>query len=358
MSEAYADKELIVSLSGNLGFVSLDEVLRLLTRSDQQGCVSVSGDGVSGRVFVVKGGISLATTNEDEGLRTLLVKSGLVDSTEVGAESPIPKDNTDLVELLREVTVESIYRLGMQGATFEVYEGRDSRYASPRPFELEHLLDDAKRRLNDWAEVSKIVSDLETRVRFQRDLGDRDEVTIKREAWRVLSEVRDGSSVSQIAGELGTTEFWTARIVARLMEEDLLDTEKPATAPQATSWDTPLEDAVSTLEQQSHGDESEDESQTTADVAEAEADTEAVAEARTAMDEDAEDEEVNPNESWWEEPEDEAGADGEGDVEEDTEAFLEKVFSELETPEEPEDEGYGLLRRRRLGAMRDLGNDS
>ena len=46
------------------------------------------------------------------------------------------------------------------------------------------------------------------------------------------------------------------------------------------------------------------------------------------------------------------------DVEDDTEAFLEKVFSELEPEDEPESEGHGLLRRRRLGTMiPDASND-
>ncbi len=56
-----------------------------------------------------------------------------------------------------------------------------------------------------------------------------------------------------------------------------------------------------------------------------------------------------------------------GDVEEDTEAFLEKVFSELGSSEAEEDsgseesepeEGYGLLRRRRMGSLRDFSSDS
>ncbi|HEY4606677.1 MAG TPA: hypothetical protein VIH55_03435, partial [Acidimicrobiia bacterium] len=38
-------------------------------------------------------------------------------------------------------------------------------------------------------------------------------------------------------------------------------------------------------------------------------------------------------------------------VEEDTEAFLEKVFSQLENNGQPEEEGHGLLRRRRLGSV-------
>jgi len=45
------------------------------------------------------------------------------------------------------------------------------------------------------------------------------------------------------------------------------------------------------------------------------------------------------------------------EVEEDTEAFLEKVFSELDTSTEQDEEGYGLLRRRRMGALKDSSGD-
>ena len=47
-----------------------------------------------------------------------------------------------------------------------------------------------------------------------------------------------------------------------------------------------------------------------------------------------------------------------GEVEEDTEAFLEKVFSELDSSNDEEEEGYGLLRRRRMGVMRDSSGDT
>jgi hypothetical protein len=51
------------------------------------------------------------------------------------------------------------------------------------------------------------------------------------------------------------------------------------------------------------------------------------------------------------------GNEGE-DVEEDTEAFLEKVFSELDSNESEAEEGHGLLRRRRMGTLRDFSSDS
>lgn len=356
-----------MSLTGNLGFVSLDEVLRLLTRSNQKGAVNVRGEGVKGRIFVTKGGITLATTTDDEGLRHLLVKSELVDdeflrAVEGGQESFAPvveKTGGAITDLLREMSVESIYQLGIKGDSFEVYEGQETRYGSPQPFDLEALLEDSKQRLNDWAEVSKTVTDLHAQVSFVRDLGERDEVSIDRDAWKLLSEVGAGASVSQIADELGTTDFWTARVAKRLIDKDLLAIR--AGQPVAEAFIEP-EPAV----------------------------TEEWSEPAPEPTLDAAEEYVDPNESWWEEPEEEEAAaeaeqleptayeepqpaptdeeamseysDEAEDVEEDTEAFLEKVFSELDSSSDEdtdEEEGYGLLRRRRMGAIRDMsGNDS
>lgn len=362
-----------MSLSGNLGFVSLDEVLRLLTRSGQRGSVAVRGQGVEGRVFVTRGGITLATIDDDQGLQTLLLKSGLVEPHELADGVGLERDDQELIDLLREITVESIYRLNLHGDTFDVTEGAEARFASPEPFELEQLLEDSRKRLEDWAEVSQIISDLSSRIRFQRDLGGREEVTIKRDAWRVLSEVGSGASVTQIATELGTTEFWAARIVARLIENHLLDTEGEAKPTPASDepWAMPV-----TSEMQAEEPYSEPEPDTAYAFGEPEQASRPEDEAAEAVDEtedepaevpavsgqpQAGDDDFDPNQSWWQEPARESAdneADDGSEVEEDTEAFLEKVFSELDTDEESEDEGYGLLRRRRLGAMRDIARDT
>jgi len=439
-------------LSGNLGFVSLDEVLRLLNRSNRIGSVDVTGQAVRGRIFVTQGGVALATTSDDEGLHRHLVKSGLVDedsllSVESGKTTLaaiVEKSGGAVVDLLREITVESVYQLGLNGDSFEVEEGEKTRYASPKPFDVESIIDDAKQRLTDWDELSRTVSDLDDVMSISRDLGERDEVSINRDAWRVLSEIGSGSSVVSIAGELGTTDFWAARVAAGLIDDDLLVV---AAVESDEEVQTPAQDPSS--------------------LGEPEAVTEAV------------DEEVDPDESWWEEPDDEAsetdaeevvpseempvaetddvaddekpevkstsifgafapgaskesaavvkeelsevptvgedeedgeveempvaetddiaddekpevkstsifgafapgaskesaavvkeelsevptvGEDEEDDeVEEDTEAFLEKVFSELDSSNDEEEEGYGLLRRRRMGVMRDSSGDT
>ena len=439
-------------LSGNLRFVSLDEVLRLLNRSNRIGSVDVTGQAVRGRIFVTQGGVAMATTSNDERLHRHLIKSGLVDedsllSVESGESTLaaiVERSGGAIVDLLREITVESVYQLGLNGDSFEVEEGEETRYASPKPFDVESIIDDAKQRLTDWAEVSRTVSDLDDVMSISRDLGERDEVSINRDAWRVLSEIGSGSSVVSVAGELGTTDFWTARVAAGLIDDDLLLVVAAVESDEEVQ--TPAEDPSS--------------------LGEPEAVTEVV------------DEDVDPDESWWEEPDDEVsetdaeevvpseempvaekddiaddekpevkstsifgsfapGAskepaavkeelsevptvgeddqDGEveempvaetddiaddekpevkstsifgafgpgaskepaavfkeelsevptvgeddedGEVEEDTEAFLEKVFSELDSSTDEEEEGYGLLRRRRMGVMRDSSRDT
>jgi hypothetical protein len=361
-----------VSLSGNLGFVSLDEVLRLLSRSQQRGAVEVKGSGVSGRIYVTKGGVGLATTFTDESLHRHIVKSGLVDEeslrsleTDGSLARAADAGGGAIIDLLQEMSVESLYQMGLRGESFEVAEGQTSRYSSPKPFDLEELLASAKQRLSDWAEVSEVVQDLDGTIRFRRDLGDRVEVKVDRDAWKVLSQVGGGATVHDLAEELGTTDFWTARIVARMIEDDLL-TFAPVSQPVPAATPEP-EDGL----------------------AEPEWAEPAYETAPIESQDSAEDEDVDPDQSWWEEPKEEpvvvaeetfadepaadtevhehepapveeeapAAAESGEEVADDTEAFLEKVFSELDSGSEA-DEGYGLLRRRRMGALRDFSNDA
>jgi hypothetical protein len=341
-----------VSLSGNLGFVSLDEVLRLLNRSNQRGMVDVQGEGVHGRIYFDRGTVTLATTYDDNELHEHINRSGM-------------SDGVALASMLREMAVETVYRLGTHGRRFDVVEQQPDPIGSGTSFDLEDLLADARRRFDEWAEVGSVITDLDTLVRLRRDLGERDRVTIDRDSWRLLSEVGSGSSIRKIAKELGATDFWAAKVAVGMIEEDLLrlETAPVATPPTESEWTERVEAPMSTSEPVS-GEYAADElmepvfaeEEPTAPSFESGAEeqgetpVEEVGEPPAAV-------EVPHNESWWTEPETARKTDDEGEVEEDTEAFLEKVFSGLEKDENQE-EGYGLLRRRRLGTLRDLSNDS
>jgi len=385
-----------VALSGNLGFVPLDEVLRLLMRSDQRGSVDVRGEDIRGRIFIGKKGISLATTAEDRDLHKHLVNSGYVDDAflrkVVSGESTfadLGDRESAIIDLLREMTIESLYNLTEKGATFEVAEEAITAYGSPRPFELEAALDDARRRAEEWATVHRAIADLDTTIRMNRDPGDREEIKISREAWRLLCELGSGASVRSMAERLGTTEFWIARVAADMAEQQLLviteeaveeyapapqQTEPESVSPQDSWWVEPQDEA-----QVDEYDEARIVEKTVAPAAEetvapaaestsrfgvfsrstfapqtAESSQEsyepASAEAYPTQDQEA----ARYGEAPAYEPSEETApaAETEG-VEEDTEAFLEKVFSQLEVNEQVdvEEEGHGLLRRRRMGSV-------
>ncbi len=403
-----------MTLSGNLSFVPIDEVLRLLTRSRQQGSVDVFGSGLSGRVFVGRGGIDLATIWDDDNLHRHLVNSGCADADmlrRITARettlAAIAESNNEIVDLVREVTVESLYQMAHHGDSFEVREGVTTPYASPKSFELERLLEDSRDREKAWEKVKEVVPDLTGAVSFRRDLGEREEVTVKVDDWKVLSEIGTGASVQDIADQLGTTEFWAARVAARLLNDDLINMSsrsetgfspvldqpvEPMTSDEPAAETAPSYESFGTDEAEvdsyqsdvsSYGDEVEETADFDDEVygeveSDFEADTPVEADTEYSMESDP-DADVDPSESWWQEPEDEVeevdeepqtpevvaeglseipSVDGDEDVEEDTEAFLEKVFSELESSEPESEEGHGLLRRRRMGTLRDFSSDS
>jgi hypothetical protein len=384
-----------VALSGNLGFVPLDEVLRVLMRSDQRGSVEVRGEDIRGRVFVAKKGIALATTAEDRDLHKHLVNSGYVDDEflrkVVSGESSFldlrDRENA-IIDLLREITIESLYHLGEKGATFEVSEGAVTPYGSPRPFELEAALDDSRRRADEWATVHETIQDLDATIRMSRDAGDEDEIRLNREAWRLLCELGSGASVATIAERLGTTEFWIAKVAAEMSERQLLILGDDQVEPAAPEWDPPVafdqpappadswwvepqEDRPAEVEAEPGGQTGYEGAAPTAfepaPVESFDPPTDDAKESRfghfvrsnkvdepVAATEDTfapSSESGDEGESYSEAPSFEAAV--EPDVEEDTEAFLEKVFSQLEVNDkvDVEEEGHGLLRRRRMGSV-------
>ena len=401
-----------MALSGNLGFVPLDEVLRLLTRADQVGSVDVWGQDIRGRIFINRKGIGLATTCDDKELRRHLVNSGYVDeaflaSIDSGSATlaPLAEKEASIVELLREMTVESLYQMNRKGSSFEVTESSTSPYSSPRAFELEAVLEESRRRAHEWTEVQNVITDLDGVIKMNRDLGEQDSVKIGHDAWRLLCEMGSGASVRLIAERLGTTDFWTARVAASLSEQHLLvfaeslaeepweaaitDTvEAPVEAiespelvdipekydPTADAEGAPAAEAEEVVTEDAPADESwwvEPDSEDESEQAEADTGAEEVAQpepahrdsrfgqfaAKVEATDGGSGLELGYQSSAFAEPvpsgseaAPEASADLEG-VEEDTEAFLEKVFSQLEPNGQPEEEGHGLLRRRRLGSV-------
>jgi hypothetical protein len=344
-----------MTLSGNLGFVPLDEVLRLLTRAGNAGVVEITNRETRGRIFVTGAGIGLATTFDDLDLRDHLISSGYLSSADAASSAGgrVPF-NDELVGLIREMTVESIYRMNGDNADFQVVRDATSAYASPEPFDLERILDDSRKRSEQWESVNKRIPDLDATMKLNRSLTT-ETVELDRASWRLLSEIGSGASVKDLAARLGTTRYAVASVAAALVDNQLLGlgdgaVEAPP-APEAV--EQPAEQAVAHIEEsevdpdRSWWDEPETEQPTDAAVDDP-AEQPVAADAEDS--EDAADADTSDDADTTDDADTAEGA-------EDTDAFLEKVFSEVST--EPSDEdGHGLMRRRRMGSiLRELGEE-
>ncbi|HEX5695508.1 MAG TPA: hypothetical protein VFZ15_03935, partial [Acidimicrobiia bacterium] len=242
-----------------------------------------------------------------------------------------------------------------------------------------------------WATVHEVIADMDSTIRMNRDPGDREEIKINREAWRLLCELGSGASVSVMAERLGTTDFWIAKVAAEMADQKLLvltdtsaETEaapiaevtpdvEEARNPNESWWVEPqaeeqvADPSVASVEEEQEAAPSEpvkdsrfghfvraalQEPVAPVEDSFADAVTESFAPAAPETFAPAAPE-AEAAEDVYDETPVFAPVDEVEDVEEDTEAFLEKVFSQLEVngQADVEEEGHGLLRRRRMGSV-------
>ncbi len=325
-----------------------------------------------------------------------------------------------LTDFVREQVVESLYRVRKAGAgKFDFLVDIASRYPTGQALDAEVAIGEADRRSVEWADIESVVPDMRTPYRLSRELPDENPVTINSPTWRFLAAVEAGASADDIAEKLGLSKFRAAREMASLVRAELLEeapasiptapadagwfvapaepvpvsapepedafempeVETPAAEPEPSEWMTPdtptgweIEREPQTEDQQDAVDEptgwepaaparaSHDET--------VDHDTSWFTQEPVTMSDDEDDEEEASEETvaaertagWWTGPKQDltptAEVVEEDEEEQEADAFLESVFSQLNEPAQAPDApaeddanfGLGLLRRRRMGA--------
>lgn len=353
-----------MSLSGKLEIFPLEEVLRLLARSHQNGCLRIEGQG-AGRIYLEGGSLTYAAVEPDEALRAHLLAAGVVTESGLNAidlsngaltEALAPDASTSaLSDIIREQCVESVHRIRRpQAGPFTFLVDSRPRYATAQSFDIEMIISEADRRAVEWADIEEVVPDLTTSWHMVPAIEE-ESVKLSDTAWRFLAALEGSSSVRDLSQRLGLTDFQAARRMAELSRARLVET---ATV-EARPTERPTYEAAVVSEEPTWTDSPDE-----GTVEEPAAQTPIFAEP-----------EPTPERSWWEQspapytdetPEaGPAGQLGEG-------SFLESVFAKLdetdEAAEAPAEEdaeesaddsdddddnnegGFGLLRRRGLGA--------
>lgn len=340
-----------MSLSGKLDVFPLEEVLRLLARSHQIGCLRVEGEG-AGRIYMEAGSLTYATVEGDDAFREQLLASGVVSEEGLNrldvsqgalTEALAPSAAASaLTELIREHSVESLYRIRRPGyGHFEFVVDSRPRYATGQAFDVETIISEAERRAADWADIETVVPDLTSTWHMVPELEE-DSVNLSDSAWRFLAAMDGACSVDVLAGRLGLTTFQTARRMAELSRARLVEPTSVSHTPEASviTYDE-VEQPISEPDPEAESEPpTEERSWWAGETYEPEESPVSVDTYETS----AEEYEDEPSEDFA--PAEEGGDD----------SFLETVFGELEKSEDteehedPEDGGFGLLRRRGLGA--------
>jgi len=193
-----------MGLQGQLETFPVDDLLRLLAATKKTGCLVVQGRRGQGAVWLRDGDL-------------------------VGVDGPQPSDLGDH-ELLGEAIFELLrFRRG----TFRFVDGAEAPDQLGRAADdVELVLRDAGRLLDEWRTLLVTVPSLDHELRLQPDLY-ADRVTIDAATWASLSAIAPRASVGELADRLGVSELEVMRRVHDVAAQGLVTIDPPAHATAA-----------------------------------------------------------------------------------------------------------------------------
>lgn len=223
-------------LSGSLDDFPLPDVLRLLSRGTKHGVLHVYGDVVRGRVYLDEGRVSYATTRgtddfaEGAGAETRMnADRRRLNLEEVGNDDP--ELFTDFLKL--QIT-EVLVRLGREtSGSFVFQNGVTPEEAVKEPFTVDELLAGAEAELKEWHRIEAIIGTTSQPMRSVGIVDEERTITLSGIEWNTLGVLSaNPSTTREVAERLQIFEIVAGRIIARLVEEGLVEVSlDPKAAP-------------------------------------------------------------------------------------------------------------------------------
>jgi hypothetical protein len=177
-----------VALQGTLDTFALPDVLRLLATTKKSGRLHLTGTRGSGSVYVDSGGV-------------------------VGTDASGARHASTAVEVLFEL-------LRFADGSF-VFEAERSAPEPTAPVEVEPLLSDAERLLDEWRVIESVVPSLDSWVALVPELPKGD-VVIDMVRWRTIVAIGSGTTVWTVGEALNLSEVPVSRAVKELVEIGLV----------------------------------------------------------------------------------------------------------------------------------------
>ena len=237
-----------MALKGNLRDFSIVQLLNLINLARKTGTLKVERNGERARLAFREGKLIYATVNgEGSQLALALRQSGMISQEQarvIRSRSGGRSDKElglllvnagyvsqqDILKSMRSRILNSVYPLftWTQGAfSFESEPPADDGDITV-PIDLENVIMQGTRRLEQWERLQEELPDLDISLRFaDRPRASLRDINLNVEEWRVISFINPRNTIRQIAHYNNMSDFQIRKIVYGLLQAGLVELVRP-----------------------------------------------------------------------------------------------------------------------------------
>jgi len=220
-------------LQGDLESFPLNDVVRLLAEGAKTGVLRVETTSIIGRIFLVEGRLTYATTRDGDGSVSALTRLGTRPERDRRGRNPGGKWPDPARPLILQQISEVMIRLD-RGAVgrFWFVEGVSTRaYGAEevQRFTVDEVLAAAESRREEWGKIVRTLPDAGGRFVMRPTLpGSESDMVVDATSWSVLAVMGDGASAQAVAERLNLFELSAAGLLADLYERGMIVLEHAA----------------------------------------------------------------------------------------------------------------------------------
>lgn len=249
-----------MALKGNLRDFSTTQLLNLINLARKTGTLTIQGMSEVANMAFREGKLIYAYVGEesDSHLANILQNSGKLSEEQAGiiqshATGKSDKQlghllitagyvtQNDIIQSVRQYVLDIVYKLFTWGEGIFRFDANKmpSRDHITIPIDLESVIMEGTRRLQEWEILQDELPDLSISLKFTDQPDARlKNINLTVEEWRVVSFVNPRNSIQQIAKANNLSDFEIRRIVYGMLQAGLVEfvgSNKPAKTQAETS---------------------------------------------------------------------------------------------------------------------------
>ena len=237
-----------MALKGNLRDFSTTQLLNLINLAHKTGTLMIDTRETEARLCFREGKLIYATLDgQNDNLAAMLQRAGKISEEQartIQAQADVKSDKElglllinagcvgqdDIVLSVRDYILNNVYPL------FTCSEGTFRFESNVLPFgdritipiDLENVIMEGSRRLQEWEQLQEQLPDLDIALRFVERPGARlRDISLSVEEWRVVSFINPRNTVRQIAQYNNMSDFQIQKTVYGLLQAGLVELVRP-----------------------------------------------------------------------------------------------------------------------------------